>query len=55
MTVIPEIIPGALFNAVADRLHELYPMSRKKAERAAVAVLETTIQFYEAAAREEDL
>lgn len=53
--MIPESIPGVLFNAVADKVHDIYPASRKKAERCALVVLETMIAYYEAVAKEEGL
>lgn len=43
----PAGIPGALFNAYVDKLHDLYPASRRKAERAAVLLLTISVEFYE--------
>lgn len=52
--IVPESIPGALFRRVADKLHDFYPASKRKAERAAVAVLEESIKYYEAVLAEEE-
>lgn len=57
---LPAHIPGALFSALTDALMaEFRPLStteksaRRRAQRAAVVSLETTLAFYEKVAAEE--
>lgn len=47
-------IPGALFGAIADVISKAYPLSRRKAQLTALAVIEETIKFYEAVAEEDE-
>ena len=50
----PEGIPGALFVAFVERLHDHYPASKRKAERVAVNLLELLTEFYAKVAAEEE-
>lgn len=50
----PEMVPGNLFNAMVDKLHEFYPVSKKKAARAVVALLMLQVSYYEVAVEAED-
>lgn len=43
----PAGIPGVLFNAITDELFKRYPISRKKAQHATVAVLEIMVAHFE--------
>jgi hypothetical protein len=50
----PAHIPGVLFKACADELYERYPISRRKAELAALGVLGVVFKFYEEVAKLEE-
>lgn len=53
-TTVPEGIPGTLFVKFAERLYDHYPVSKRKAERVAVNLLELLVEFYDAVAAEEE-
>lgn len=60
---LPESIPGALFDALVEKLVSLYKPGTTiitpagatlRAKHAALAVLETALAYYEAVAKEDD-